>query len=76
MTSHDFVVRKLSSMSATIRVNLLHGTVRVSIPAGTLKAGDNTVRITTLDGSWVLYDWIGMRGPAGAASVGRRTGSA
>jgi len=31
-----------------------------------LRTGDNEVRITTLSGSWMLYDWIGLTAPAGA----------
>jgi len=34
--------------------------------ANVLKTGDNEVRITTLAGSWMLYDSIAMTAPAGA----------
>jgi hypothetical protein len=34
--------------------------------AKVLKTGDNEVRITTLGGSWMLYDSIGLTVPAGA----------
>lgn len=40
--------------------------LRVPFQADQLKAGDNEIRITTLTGSWVLYDWIGLTAPAGA----------
>ena len=47
----------------------------VPIPASHLRAGDNEILITTLTGSWLLYDSIGMIAPAGAAlaPVGGRT---
>jgi len=35
-------------------------------PSSLLKAGDNEVRITTLKGSWMLYDGLAMTAPAGA----------
>ncbi len=35
-------------------------------PADLLRAGDNDVQITTLSGSWLLYDWVGLETPAGA----------
>jgi hypothetical protein len=38
----------------------------VAFPSNLLKTGDNEVRITTLKGSWMLYDWIGLAAPAGA----------
>ena len=30
-----------------------------------LKEGANDIAITTLSGSWVLYDWIGFDAPEG-----------
>lgn len=39
----------------------------VAFPAHLLKAGDNEVRITTLSGSWMLYDALSLTTPAGAA---------
>jgi hypothetical protein len=38
----------------------------VAFPSSLLKVGDNEVRITTLKGSWLLYDGIGLETPAGA----------
>ncbi len=38
----------------------------VPFPSSLLKTGDNEVRITTLKGSWLLYDSIGLAVPAGA----------
>jgi len=38
----------------------------IPVDAGLLKAGANEISITTLSGSWVLYDWIGLEAPAGA----------
>jgi alpha-mannosidase len=32
-------------------------------PANLLKAGDNEIRITTVSGSWVLYDSVGLETP-------------
>jgi len=36
----------------------------IVIPADTLKPGRNEIAITTLSGSWILYDWIGFEAPA------------
>ncbi len=38
----------------------------IAFPSSLLKVGDNEVRITTLKGSWLLYDWIALHAPAGA----------
>ena len=38
----------------------------VAFPSSLLKTGDNEVRITTISGSWMLYDSIGLAVPAGA----------
>jgi alpha-mannosidase len=38
----------------------------VPFSANVLKTGDNEVRITTLSGSWMLYDSIALTAPAGA----------
>ncbi len=38
----------------------------IAFPADLLKTGDNEVRITTLSGSWMLYDSLGLTVPAGA----------
>jgi alpha-mannosidase len=37
----------------------------IKFPADLLKAGANEIAITTLSGSWILYDWIGLETPAG-----------
>lgn len=37
----------------------------VKFPANILRAGANEITITTLSGSWVLYDWIGFEAPTG-----------
>jgi alpha-mannosidase len=42
------------------------GEFTFTFPARTLKAGDNVVRITTLSGSWMLYDSLGLTAPADA----------
>ena len=34
-------------------------------PADLLKAGANEIAITTLSGSWLLYDWLGLETPDG-----------
>jgi len=39
--------------------------VEIGFPAEILAAGNNHIAITTLSGSWVLYDWIGLESPAG-----------
>ncbi len=38
----------------------------VPFPASLLRLGDNEVRVTTLRGSWILYDCLALRAPAGA----------
>jgi hypothetical protein len=38
----------------------------VRFPTGLLKAGANEIALTTLSGSWLLYDWIGLETPAQA----------
>ena len=38
----------------------------IQFPASVLKSGDNAVEITTLSGSWLLYDWVGLETPPGA----------
>jgi alpha-mannosidase len=35
----------------------------LSFPAGLLKTGANEISLTTLSGSWLLYDWIGLETP-------------
>ncbi|MGE5611427.1 MAG: polysaccharide lyase family protein, partial [Bacillota bacterium] len=37
----------------------------VAFPAELLKAGVNEIDITTVSGSWVLYDWLGLEIPTG-----------
>lgn len=37
----------------------------ITFPASLLKAAANEIAITTLGGSWVLYDWIGLETPPG-----------
>ncbi|MFH1717171.1 MAG: polysaccharide lyase family protein, partial [Planctomycetota bacterium] len=37
----------------------------VDFPAEVLKAGNNTITITSLAGSWVLYDQVALTAPAG-----------
>ena len=41
--------------------------LEVAVPAGHLRDGLNEVALTTLSGSWVLYDWVGFEAPAGTA---------
>jgi alpha-mannosidase len=36
----------------------------VVFPAALLKKGDNSIRVTTQSGSWLIYDWIGLEAPA------------
>ncbi len=38
----------------------------IEFPASVLHAGQNEIRLRTLSGSWMLYDWIGLEAPAGA----------
>src|ERR1043166_5104951 len=38
----------------------------VPFPAALLKAGANQITITTLSGSWLLYDSLGLEAPSGA----------
>lgn len=37
----------------------------LDFPATLLKAGQNEIRISTISGSWMLYDWIGFEVPDG-----------
>ncbi len=37
----------------------------VTFPARQLRSGTNVISITTLSGSWILYDWLGLETPAG-----------
>jgi alpha-mannosidase len=37
----------------------------LAFPATLLRAGTNEIALTTLSGSWVLYDWIGLASPPG-----------
>lgn len=37
----------------------------IAFPADVLKAGVNEIGITTLSGSWMIYDWIGLETPPG-----------
>jgi hypothetical protein len=38
---------------------------RMDFAAALLQAGQNEIRIRTLTGSWMLYDWIALEAPAG-----------
>lgn len=38
----------------------------VVFPASVLRAGDNTIRLTSVSGSWMLYDALSLEAPAGA----------
>ncbi|MBN1507172.1 MAG: hypothetical protein JW955_10025, partial [Sedimentisphaerales bacterium] len=42
----------------------------VTFPASILKTGDNEIRVTTISGSWMLYDSIELSVPAGAEMGG------
>ena len=37
--------------------------LEIPFETGRLQAGDNVIRITTVSGSWLLYDWIGLEAP-------------
>lgn len=53
---------------ASLKGNLGQGKgYRFEIPfeANLLKAGNNEIQITTLSGSWFLYDWLGLEVPPG-----------
>jgi len=41
----------------------------IPFEASRLQAGDNVIRITTVSGSWLLYDWIGLEAPAQIQSI-------
>ena len=43
--------------------------MRVPFDAGVLKTGNNTLSITSLEGSWVLYDYLRLTVPAGVESA-------
>ncbi|MBN2313425.1 MAG: hypothetical protein JXM79_05810 [Sedimentisphaerales bacterium] len=40
--------------------------VVIGFPAKVLKAGNNHITITSLAGSWILYDYVGLTVPSGA----------
>ena len=40
-------------------------TLRIPIPVGLLRAGDNQIHITTVTGSWMLYDSLELMTPPG-----------
>ncbi len=42
-----------------------HG-LEVVFPSSLLRAGANEVTLTTVSGSWLLYDWLGLEVPGGA----------
>jgi hypothetical protein len=37
----------------------------IAFPANLLRAGANEIALTTLSGSWILYDWLGLACPPG-----------
>jgi len=37
----------------------------ITIPSSALEVGTNEIGITTVSGSWLLYDWLGFAGPNG-----------
>ncbi len=43
--------------------------LEIPFEAGRLQAGDNVIRITTVSGSWLLYDWIGLEAPPQVQSL-------
>ncbi|MEW6744524.1 MAG: polysaccharide lyase family protein [Planctomycetota bacterium] len=44
-------------------------TLEISFPADVLREGENEVAITSLQGSWVLYDRVALEGPPGLAGA-------
>jgi len=51
-------------------------TVTVEFPASHLRAGDNDVHLTTLSGSWLLYDSVQLETPDGVELVPAKTRTA
>jgi len=43
--------------------------VLVKFPASALKVGLNEISITTLSGSWFLYDWLALKAPEGTSAA-------
>lgn len=41
----------------------------IAFPASLLKKGDNNITITTVAGSWFIYDWLGLEVPAGTSTT-------
>jgi predicted alpha-1,2-mannosidase len=39
--------------------------IAMEIPIRDLRAGNNDISITTLSGSWILYDWVAFSAPTG-----------
>jgi len=42
-----------------------HHRIEIPVQAGCLVEGDNEIAIATLEGSWMLYDCVGLRAPGG-----------
>ncbi len=54
---------------ASIRSDVKNGhehKITLKVPTNVLRRGNNLISITTLSGSWLLYDWIGLDTPSGA----------
>lgn len=51
-------------------------TVEVTFPATHLCTGDNDIHLTTLSGSWLLYDAVRLEGPEGLELVPAKTRTA
>lgn len=48
---------------------------RLAFPADVLRAGDNEVALTTVSGSWILYDALWLEAPAGLTLVPETPGT-
>lgn len=44
-----------------VGAGIVPSTTNVTLPAGQLRAGQNSVAITTVSGSWLVYDAVGVR---------------
>ncbi|HVX47565.1 MAG TPA: polysaccharide lyase family protein, partial [Mycobacteriales bacterium] len=44
-----------------VAAGIVPSTTNVTLPAAQLKAGENVVTITTVSGSWLVYDAVGVR---------------
>ncbi len=53
-----------------------HHRFDVRFPSSLLRQGDNEIQITSLSGSWMLYDWLGLKTPSASQLTRLQTATA